>query len=159
MIRLGQFGRRSTIMKENSSTTTMSSPASSLLQKGADAQPTLKASIKVKQLNDQILPQGVKVVPFIDRSELLHFTTHTVLHNLTEGMCWSHHSFSFPGKCSRRAHRCAHHSFFAVFAATCLDLKRIPANLLSLGALDFGMVVEGTVVMVENIVRRLGAQR
>jgi heavy metal efflux system protein len=45
--------------------------------------------------------------------------------------------------------------FSLLFAATCLDLKHIPANLLSLGALDFGMVVDGAVVMVENIVRHL----
>src|SRR6202035_5296038 len=46
--------------------------------------------------------------------------------------------------------------FSLLFAATCLDLKGIPANLLSLGALDFGMVVDGAVVMVENIIRHLG---
>ena len=49
--------------------------------------------------------------------------------------------------------------FSLLFAATCLDLRHIPANLLSLGALDFGMVVDGAVVMVENIVRHLGHQQ
>src|SRR5215469_9374157 len=49
--------------------------------------------------------------------------------------------------------------FALLFAATCLNLKGIPANLLSLGALDFGMVVDGAVVMVENIVRHLNQQR
>ncbi|MBV9035186.1 MAG: efflux RND transporter permease subunit, partial [Acidobacteriaceae bacterium] len=58
-----------------------------LLQKGADAEPVLEGiHQKVQELNDRILPPGVKLVPFIDRSELLHFTTHTVLHNLTEGI-------------------------------------------------------------------------
>ena len=49
--------------------------------------------------------------------------------------------------------------FSLLFASICLDLRHIPANLLSLGALDFGMVVDGAVVMVENIVRHLGRQR
>ena len=58
-----------------------------LLRKGAESDSTLEAiHDKVKELNDHILPPGVKVVPFLDRSDLLHFTTHTVLHNLTEGM-------------------------------------------------------------------------
>jgi cobalt-zinc-cadmium resistance protein CzcA len=58
-----------------------------VLQKGDDAQPVLEGiHQKVQELNDQILPKGVKLVPFIDRSDLLRFTTHTVLHNLTEGM-------------------------------------------------------------------------
>ena len=58
-----------------------------LLRKGADAEPTLEAiHEKVKELNDHILPPGVKMVPFLDRSNLLHYTTHTVLHNLTEGL-------------------------------------------------------------------------
>ena len=48
--------------------------------------------------------------------------------------------------------------FSLLFAAICLDLRQIPANLLSLGALDFGMVVDGAVVMVENIVRHLNAR-
>src|ERR1700678_2964253 len=58
-----------------------------LLQKGDDSDSTLVGiHAKVKELNDLILPKGVKVVPFLDRSDLLHYTTHTVLHNLTEGI-------------------------------------------------------------------------
>ena len=58
-----------------------------LLRKGADAEPTLDAiHAKVQELNDRILPEGVKIVPMLDRSDLLHFTTHTVMHNLGEGM-------------------------------------------------------------------------
>ncbi len=56
-----------------------------LLQKGDDSDSTLEGiHAKVKELNDLILPKGVKIVPFLDRSDLLHYTTHTVLHNLTE---------------------------------------------------------------------------
>jgi cobalt-zinc-cadmium resistance protein CzcA len=127
------------------------------LQKGANAQPTLEAvREKVKQLNDQILPGGVTVHAFIDRSDLLHFTTHTVLHNLTEGMILvAIILFLFLGNVRGAVIVVLTIPFSLLFAATCLQLNHIPANLLSLGALDFGMVVEGTVVMVENIVRRL----
>jgi heavy metal efflux system protein len=127
-----------------------------LLRKGADADPVLKAiEAKVKEINDHILPKGVTVVPFLDRSDLVHLTTHTVLHNLTEGIILVS-SFSFlPRQRARRNHRCHHHSVRLLFASICLDLSHIPANLLSLGALDFGMVVDGAVVMVENIVRHL----
>ena len=140
---------------------TMSFPASSLLQKGADAQPALEGiHQKVKELNDHILPKGVKIVPFIDRSDLLHFTTHTVLHNLTEGMVLVVIIlFLFLGNARGALIVALTIPFSLLFAAICLDLKHIPANLLSLGALDFGMVVDGAVVMVENIVRHLRAQQ
>src|ERR1019366_4208408 len=58
-----------------------------LLRKGANADSALDGiHAKVKELNERLLPPGVKVVPFLDRSDLVHFTTHTVLHNLTEGI-------------------------------------------------------------------------
>ena len=58
-----------------------------LLRKGAESDATLEAiHAKVEELNTKILPPGVKVVPFLDRSDLVHYTTHTVLHNLTEGI-------------------------------------------------------------------------
>jgi cobalt-zinc-cadmium resistance protein CzcA len=58
-----------------------------LMRKGAEEQPTLDAiHKKVDELNNGILPPGVKVIPMLDRSDLLHFTLHTVMHNLTEGM-------------------------------------------------------------------------
>ncbi len=132
-----------------------------LLQKGADAQPVLEGiQRKVQELNDQILPQGVKIVPFLDRSELLHFTTHTVLHNLTEGIILVVIIlFLFLGNVRGAIIVALTIPFSLLFASICLDLKQIPANLLSLGALDFGMVVDGSVVMVENIVRHLSHQR
>src|SRR6202011_3359037 len=67
------------------------------------------------------------------------------------------HPFPFSGQRSRRADCCSHHSVF--FASIWLDLSKIPANLLSLGALDFGMVVDGAVVMVENIIRHLNRRQ
>ena len=128
-----------------------------LLRKGADADPVLKAvEQKVKEINDHILPKGVTVVPFLDRSDLVHLTTHTVLHNLTEGIILvSVILFFFLGNVRGAIIVAITIPFALLFASICLDLSHIPANLLSLGALDFGMVVDGAVVMVENIVRHL----
>ncbi len=129
-----------------------------LLQKGDDSDSTLvRIHEKVKELNDLILPKGVKVVPFLDRSDLVHYTTHTVLHNLTEGIVLVVIIlFLFLGNVRGAFIVSLTIPFSLLFASICLDLRHIPANLLSLGALDFGMVVDGAVVMVENIVRHLG---
>jgi cobalt-zinc-cadmium resistance protein CzcA len=129
-----------------------------LLRKGADADPVLKAiEDKVKQINDHILPKGVRVVPFLDRSDLVHLTTHTVLHNLTEGIVLvAIILLFFLGNVRGALIVAITIPFSLLFASICLDLSHIPANLLSLGALDFGMVVDGAVVMIENIVRHLG---
>jgi cobalt-zinc-cadmium resistance protein CzcA len=157
MIRLGQFG--DAYHREDGKLVDNNDVVSGivLLQKGADAQPVLDAlHKKIDQLNDRILPNGVKIVPFIDRSDLLHFTTHTVLHNLGEGIVLVVIIlFLFLGNARGALIVALTIPFSLLFAAICLDLKHIPANLLSLGALDFGMVVDGAVVMVENIVRHL----
>ena len=132
-----------------------------LLRKGADADSTLLAiHDKVKELNDHILPPGVRVVPFLDRSNLLELTTHTVLHNLVEGIILvALILLLFLGNARGAFIVALTIPFSLLFAAICLNLNHIPANLLSLGALDFGMVVEGAVVMVENIVGYLGRSR
>jgi cobalt-zinc-cadmium resistance protein CzcA len=157
-IRLGQFGRA--IRREDGKIIDNDDVVSGIavLQKGDGAQPTLEGiHKKVQQLNDQILPKGVKLVPFIDRSDLLRFTTHTVLRNLSEGIVLVVIIlFLFLGNVRGALIVALTIPFSLLFAAICLDLKQIPANLLSLGALDFGMVVDGAVVMVENIVRHLG---
>ena len=129
-----------------------------LLRKGARADETLDLlHQKIAELNNRILPKGVKVVPFLDRSDLVHFTTHTVMHNLTEGIVLvSIILFMFLGNARGALIVALTIPFSLLFAAICLDLRQIPANLLSLGALDFGMVVDGAVVMVENIVRHMG---
>src|SRR5271169_686195 len=128
-----------------------------LLRKGANSDDTLVGiHAKVKELNDTILPPGVKIVPFLDRSDLVRYTTHTVLHNLTEGILLvSVILFLFLGNYRGSLIVALTIPFALLFASICLSLKNIPANLLSLGALDFGMVVDGAVVMVENIVRHL----
>ena len=128
-----------------------------LMRKGANSDSTLKAiHDKVRELNDHILPPGVKLVPFLDRSDLVHLTTHTVLHNLIVGIALvSIILFAFLGNVRGALIVTLTIPFALLFASICLDLNHIPANLLSLGALDFGMMVEGAVVMIENIVRTL----
>ena len=129
-----------------------------LLRKGANSDETLvKIHQKIAELNNGILPRGVKVLPFLDRSDLVHYTTHTVMHNLTEGVILvAIILFLFLGNARGALIVTITIPFALLFASICLDLRHIPANLLSLGALDFGMVVDGAVVMVENIVRHLG---
>jgi len=128
-----------------------------LLRKGANSDETLAGiHAKVQELNDHLLPPGVKIIPFLDRSDLVRFTTHTVLHNLTAGIILvSVILFLFLGNLRGSFIVALTIPFALLFASICLSLKNIPANLLSLGALDFGMVVDGAVVMVENIVRHL----
>jgi cobalt-zinc-cadmium resistance protein CzcA len=160
-IRLGQIGKA--IHRENGKVIDDDDVVEGivLLQKGDDSDSTLEGiHAKVKELNSQILPPGVQVVPFLDRSDLLHYTTHTVLHNLTEGIILVVIIlFLFLGNVRGALIVSLTIPFALLFASICLDLRHIPANLLSLGALDFGMVVDGAVVMVENIVRHLGRRR
>ena len=96
----------------------------------------------------------------LDRSDLLRFTLHTVMHNLTEGMILvSVILFLFLLNVRAAIIVALTIPFSLLFASIWLDLSHIPANLLSLGALDFGMVVDGAVVMVENIIRHLSHVR
>ncbi len=132
-----------------------------LMRKGAEEESTLAAiHKKVDQLNNGILPPGVKVVPMLDRSDLLRFTLHTVLQNLTEGMFLvTVILFLFLLNARAALIVALTIPFSLLFASICLDVSKIPANLLSLGALDFGMVVDGAVVMIENIIRHLSRSR
>ena len=160
-IRLGQFGRA--IRREDGKVADNEDVVSGivLMRKGADSDTTLRGiHAKVDELNNLILPAGVKIVPFIDRSELVEFTTHTVLHNLTEGIILVILIlFLFLGNARAALIVAVTIPFALLFASICLSLRHIPANLLSLGALDFGMVVDGAVVMIENIVRHLHSQQ
>jgi cobalt-zinc-cadmium resistance protein CzcA len=127
------------------------------MRKGADTAATMDGiHAAVRKLNDHILPPGVKIVPYLDRDDLVHYTTHTVLHNLGEGMILVVIIlFIFLGNVRGALIVSFTIPFSLLFASICLDLRHISANLLSLGALDFGMVVDGAVVMIENIVRHL----
>ena len=159
-IRLGQFGR--SIRRQDGKIIDNGDVVSGivLMRKGAEFDSTLEGvHKKVKELNEKILPPGVKVVPFNDRSDLVHYTTHTVLKNLTEGFILvTLVLLAFLGNVRGALVVALTIPFSLLFASICLDLRNIPANLLSLGALDFGMVVDGAVVMVENIIRHLGAR-
>ncbi|HTS59094.1 MAG TPA: CusA/CzcA family heavy metal efflux RND transporter, partial [Terriglobales bacterium] len=127
------------------------------LRKGADTATMLKGlHAMVDRLNTKILPPGVKIVPYLDRDDLVHYTTHTVMHNLAEGMALVVIIlFIFLGNVRGAIIVSLTIPFALLFASICLSLRHISANLLSLGALDFGMVVDGAVVMIENIVRHL----
>jgi cobalt-zinc-cadmium resistance protein CzcA len=129
-----------------------------LLRKGADPDPALAAlHQKIQELNDHLLPPGVRITPYLDRTDLVQLTTHTVLRNLTEGILLVIAVlFLFLGNVQGSLIVAITIPFSLLFASILLDVRHIPANLLSLGALDFGMVVHGAVVMVENILRFLG---
>lgn len=160
-IRLGQIGKTERRADGKLSDNPDAVEGVGLLQKGANSDETLEGiHAEVNELNSRVLPKGVKIVPFLDRSNLLHLTTHTVLHNLTEGIVLVVIIlFLFLGNLRGALIVALTIPFSLLFASICLDLRHIPANLLSLGALDFGMVVDGAVVMVENIVRHLSHHR
>jgi len=156
-IRLGQFARA--IHREDGKIIDNDDVVSGivLLRKGATAETALEGiHRKVEELNQHILPPGVTIVPFLDRSNLVRYTSHTVLHNLTEGMILvSVILLLFLGNVRGALIVAITIPFALLFASICLKMMHIPANLLSLGALDFGVIVEGAVVLIENIVRQL----
>ena len=103
-----------------------------------------------------MLPRDVKVAPFYDRSDLIHLTTRTVEDNLLRGIVLVVVVLVFFLYDLRSGLIVAVTiPLSLLFAFICLDLRHIPANLLSIGAIDFGILVDGAVVMVENIYRRL----
>ena len=160
-IRLGQFGRA--IRREDGKIVDNPDVVSGivLMRKGADSDTTLKGiHAKVDELNNFILPAGVKIVPFIDRSELVEFTTHTVLNNLTEGIILVVIIlFLFLGNTRAALIVAITIPFSLLFAPSVLACDIFQPIFYPLGALDFGMVVDGAVVMIENIVRHLHSQR
>jgi cobalt-zinc-cadmium resistance protein CzcA len=124
---------------------------------GEQAQTVLKAvQAKTAELNKNVLPKDVKIVPFYDRSELIALTTRTVEDNLLRGIILVIIILIFFLYDVRSGLIVAASiPLSLLFAFICLDLKHIPANLLSIGAIDFGILVDGAVVMVENIHRQL----
>ena len=108
-------------------------------------------------MNEHVLPKDVKVVPFYDRSDLIALTTRTVADNLVRGILLVVVVLIFFLYDVRSGLIVAATIPLALLIAfICLDLRGIPANLLSIGAIDFGILVDGAVVMVENIHRQLG---
>ena len=132
-----------------------------LLRTGEKTQDVLKrVEAKTKELNEQILPKDVKVHPFYDRSDLVELTTQTVERNLLRGMLLVVVILIFFLYDLRAGLIVAVSIPLALlFAFVCLDLQNASANLLSIGAVDFGILVDGAVVMVENIFRQVVARR
>jgi len=115
---------------------------------------------KLKEINEKYLPRDIKIKPYLDRSELIHLTTRTVEENMVTGMLLVLVILLFfLGNLRSALIVAATIPLSLLFASILLDIRKIPANLLSLGALDFGMIVDGAVVMVENIFRHKERQK
>src|SRR6202041_3509187 len=146
-IRLGQIGKA--VHREDGVVVDDSDVVEGIvfMRKGAGTAATLDGlHAMVQRLNDHILPPGVKIVPYLDRDDLVHYTKHSVEHNLTEGMVLVVIIlFIFLGNARAAIIVAITIPFALLFASICLDLRHISANLLSLGALDFDMVVDGAV--------------
>jgi cobalt-zinc-cadmium resistance protein CzcA len=129
-----------------------------VMRTGEQAQTVLKqVEAKTAELNKSVLPKDVKVVPFYDRSELISLTTSTVEGNLLRGIILVVVILIFFLYDMRSGLIVATAiPLSLMFAFICLDLRHIPANLLSIGAIDFGILVDGAVIMVENVHRQLG---
>ena len=149
--RLGQFG----IGRQNDAVEGVI-----MLRTGEKTQDVLKGvEAKTQELNQNILPRDVKVVPFYDRSDLVHETVLTVERNLLRGMLLVIVILVFFLYDVRSGLIVAVTiPLSLLFAFICLDLQGASANLLSIGAIDFGILVDAAVIMVENIYRRLAEQ-
>ena len=111
-------------------------------------------------LNKNVLPKNIRIVPIYDRTDLVHNTLHTVLHTLLEGLVIVVAVlFLFLGSVRAALLTAITIPLSLLFAFVCMHFSGIPANLLSLGALDFGIIVDGTLVMVEHIVHTLDERR
>jgi heavy metal efflux system protein len=146
--RLGQFG----IGKQNDAVEGVI-----MLRTGDKTQDVLKGvEAKTRELDTSVLPKDVKVVPFYDRTDLVHETVHTVTNNLLRGMLLVVVVLIFFLYDVRSGLIVAVTiPLSLLFAFACLDLQGASANLLSIGAIDFGILVDAAVIMVENIYRRL----
>jgi cobalt-zinc-cadmium resistance protein CzcA len=130
-----------------------------LMRYGGETAPTLEGIHKRIDYirGNHVLPPGMDIVPYYDRGDLVKLTTHTVLENLLVGMLLvSVVLFLFLGH-TRAALITALNIPLALLVAFCgMVGTGTPANLISLGAVDFGIVVDSTVIMMENIFRHLG---
>jgi heavy metal efflux system protein len=130
-----------------------------LMRKGENPSEVLAAvKQRVKELNETILPKGVTVEPFYDRSTLITTTLHTVFKNLVEGaLLVIVVLYLFLGHFRSAAIVAMIIPLALLSTFIGLQLRNLPANLLSLGAMDFGIIVDGAVIVLENIFRRLAA--
>jgi heavy metal efflux system protein len=129
-----------------------------LMRRGQQSMPTIRAvEAEVEKINNSsILPPGVRIERIYDRRDLINITTHTVLHNMIFGIALIFFvQWLFLGNLRSALVVATTIPFALFFAITILVLRGESANLLSVGAIDFGLVVDATVIMVENIFRRL----
>jgi cobalt-zinc-cadmium resistance protein CzcA len=129
-----------------------------MMRRGEQSKPTIRAvEAEVEKINSSdVLPPGVQIARIYDRSELIAVTTRTVLHNMVFGMVLIFVvQWLFLGDLRSALIVSTTIPFALFFAIILLILRGESANLLSVGAIDFGLVVDATVIMVENIYRRL----
>src|SRR3984957_2082157 len=132
-----------------------------LMRRGAESIPTIKrVESEVDKINATgILPPGVSIQRIYDRSDLIDVTTHTVLHNMLAGIVLIFFlQWAFLGNVRSAVIVAMTIPFALSFAIGLLVLRGESANLLSVGAIDFGLVVDATVIMVENIFRHLAQE-
>ncbi len=129
-----------------------------LMRRGGESTPTIqRVEAEIEKINTTgILPPGVRIIPVYDRSDLIRVTTHTVLHNMLEGIVLIFVlQLLFLGDLRSAIIVAATIPFALAFAIGLLLLRGESANLLSVGAIDFGLIVDASVIMMENIFRRL----
>ena len=129
-----------------------------LMRRGAESVPTIqRVEAEVEKVNSSgILPPGVSIQRIYDRSDLINLTTHTVLHNMVEGIVLIFLlQWAFLGNVRSAVIVAMTIPFALSFAIGLMVIRGESANLLSVGAIDFGLVVDATVIMVENIFRHL----
>jgi heavy metal efflux system protein len=128
-----------------------------LMRRGEKSLPTLeRVRQKVDQLNNGILPKGVWIVPYYDRTNLIDITTHTVTHTLLEGMALvAVILLAFLGDLRASLVVALSIPLSLLFTFIVMVIRGDSANLISMGAIDFGIIVDASVVMVENIYRHL----
>lgn len=124
-----------------------------VMRKGENPKEVLgRVKEKIQELNERILPSDVKMETFYDRDNLMNYTTTTVMHNLFEGIVFvTVIVFLFMADWRTTVTVAIIIPLSLLFAFLCLKLKGMSANLLSLGAVDFGIIIDGAVVMVEGI--------
>ncbi len=124
-----------------------------VMRKGENAKETLALiKAKIAELNDKVLPKDIKIITFYDRDNLMNYTTETVMHNLLEGIILvTCIVFLFMADWRTTFTVSIIIPLSLLFAFLCLKLMGMSANLLSLGAVDFGIIIDGAVVMVEGL--------
>ena len=132
-----------------------------LMRRDEQSLPTLeRVRKKVEQLNNGILPQGMRVVPYYDRTDLINVTTRTVTHTLIEGMVLvALILIAFLGDLRASLVVALSIPLSLLFTFMCMVLRGDSANLISMGAIDFGIIVDASVIMVENIYRHISDPR